>query len=120
MRLKNILIVVEDLERSVSYYKNVFGLQVKCYQEGNVMMTEGLVLQDKKVWQEYLEKEVVSHNNGTELYFEENDIESLLQKLAIYAPDTIYLNPLKELPSDQKMMRFYDLDGNLIEVRTPV
>ena len=30
-----------------------------------------------------------------------------------------YTDRLRELPGGQKMLRFYDPDGNLIEVRTP-
>ena len=47
MRLKNILIVTEDIERAKKFYKDLFGLDVITDQEGNVILTEGLVLQDK-------------------------------------------------------------------------
>ena len=46
MKLKNVLIVVNDMERSIRFYKELFGLQVILDQDGNVIMTEGLVLQD--------------------------------------------------------------------------
>ena len=49
MRLKNILIIVDDIEESVRFYKDLFGLQVILKQEGNVIMSEGLVLQDVDV-----------------------------------------------------------------------
>ncbi len=48
MRLKNILIVTEDIERSKKFYKDLFGLEVVLDNDGNVILTEGLVLQDKK------------------------------------------------------------------------
>ena len=44
MKLKNILIVVNDMERSIKFYQELFGLQVILDQDGNVIMTEGLVL----------------------------------------------------------------------------
>ena len=44
MKLKNILIVVNDIERSIKFYQELFGLQVIMDQDGNVIMTEGLVL----------------------------------------------------------------------------
>ena len=50
MRLKNVLLVVNDMERSIRFYKELFGLQVILDQDGNVIMTEGLVLQDAKIW----------------------------------------------------------------------
>ena len=49
MRLKNVLIVVKDIEKSIAFYKELFGLDVILDNDGNVIMTEGLVLQDKKI-----------------------------------------------------------------------
>lgn len=69
MKLKNVLIVVNDIEKSIAFYRDLFGLQVVVDNDGNVIMTEGLVLQDAKIWQQFTEKEVVQKNNATELYF---------------------------------------------------
>jgi catechol 2,3-dioxygenase-like lactoylglutathione lyase family enzyme len=52
MRLKNILIVVDNIEESIRFYNELFGLNVISRQEGNVIMSEGLVLQDAGIWQE--------------------------------------------------------------------
>ena len=35
--LKNVLIVVDDIEKSIGFYKDLFGLQVILKNEGNVM-----------------------------------------------------------------------------------
>ena len=56
MKLKNVLIVVNDMERSIRFYKELFGLQVILDQDGNVIMTEGLVLQDAKIWGDFIQK----------------------------------------------------------------
>ena len=48
--LKNVLIVVDDIEKSIEFYKDLFGLQVILKNEGNVILSEGLVLQDAAVW----------------------------------------------------------------------
>ena len=50
MRLRNVLIAVNDMDRAIRFYKEIFGLQVILDQDGNVIMSEGLVLQDAKVW----------------------------------------------------------------------
>ncbi len=120
MRLKNVLIVVNDIERSKKFYKELFGLDVILDNEGNVILTEGLVLQDAKVWKEFIQKDVVKCNNATELYFEEKNIEAFAKKLEAYEEPIEYVNPLMEHSWGQKVIRFYDLDGNLIEVRTPM
>ena len=120
MRLKNVLIVVNDIEKSKRFYKDLFGLDVILDNDGNVILTEGLVLQDAKIWKEFIRKDIVVQNNATELYFEEKDIEAFANKLEAYEEPVKYVNPLMEHSWGQKMIRFYDLDGNLIEVRTPM
>ena len=50
MKLKNILIVVKDLERSRKFYHDLFGLDLLLNQDGNLILTEGLVLQDETIW----------------------------------------------------------------------
>ena len=41
--LKNVLIVVDDIEKSIEFYRDLFGLQVILKNEGNVILSEGLV-----------------------------------------------------------------------------
>lgn len=113
MRLKNILIVVNDIEKSIKFYNELFGLQVTLRQDGNVMMSEGLVLQDAKIWQSHLEKELLPKNHMSVLYFEEGDLDSFLNKLAEYD------FPVEYVTKEKDRVRFYDPDGNLIEVRNP-
>ncbi len=117
MKLKNFLIVVKDIEKSKQFYHDIFGMQVILDGDGNVILTDGLVLQEEKVWKEALGKDVVSESNSCELYFEEKDMESFVKKLEKLYPDLQYANRLTEFGWGQKMVRFYDLDGNLIEVR---
>ena len=120
MKLKNVLIVVEDMERSIKFYRDLFGLQVILDQDGSVIMNEGLVLQDRAIWEKFIERDVIKENNATELYFEEADIEAFAEKLKNYEMPIKYVNKLMEHSWHQKVIRFYDPDGNLIEVGTPV
>ena len=84
MKLRNVLIAVADMEKSIRFYKELFGLDIVCDNDGNVIMTEGLVLQDKAVWERFLEREIIPKNNACELYFEESDIEAFAKKLEAY------------------------------------
>ena len=120
MRLKNILIVVKDIEKSKQFYHDLFGLNVVLDNDGNMILTEGLVLQDEKIWKQFLGKDIVPESNSCELYFEENDIEAFVEKLECLYPSIQYVNRLMEHSWGQRVVRFYDLDGNLIEVGTPV
>ena len=117
MKLRNILLAVKDIEKSRQFYHKLFGLQTVLNSEGNMILTEGLVLQDEKIWREALGKEIIPENNFCELYFEEPEIEAFICKLETQYPSIQYVNRLTEYSWGQKMVRFYDLDGNLIEVR---
>lgn len=119
MKLKNILIVVKDIEKSKQFYHDLFGLDVVLHNDGNMILTEGLVLQDEKIWRKFLGKDIIPKSNSCELYFEERDMESFIEKLEALYPSIQYVTPLMIYSWGQKVIRFYDLDGNLIEVRTP-
>ena len=120
MKLKNVLIVVKDIEKSKQFYHNLFGLNMVLDNDGNIILTEGLVLQEEKIWKSFLGKEIIPKSNSCELYFEERDIEAFVQKLEKLYPSVQYVNKLMIHSWGQKVVRFYDLDGNLIEVGTPV
>ena len=107
--LKNVLIVVDDIEKSIEFYRDLFGLQVILKNEGNVILSEGLVLQDADIWGKTLNETSTPFNNMMELYFEDESGKYFVR----------YATELTELAGGQKLVRLYDPSGNLIEVRTP-
>lgn len=119
MKLKNILIVVKDIERSRKFYKDQFGLDMILDNDGNMILTEGLVLQDEAIWKQFIGRDVLPENNSFELYFEERNIDAFAEKLEAYDPNIRYVNRLMTHSWGQKVIRFYDPDGNLIEVGSP-
>ena len=120
MKLRNILIAVKNIEKSRQFYHDLFGLELILDNDGNMILTEGLVLQDEKIWREFLGRDVIPENNSCELYFEESDLEGFVEKLERLYPDVRYVNRLMVHSWGQKVVRFYDPDGNLIEVGTPM
>lgn len=120
MKLKNVLIVTKDIEKSKKFYHDVFGLDLILDNDGNMILTEGLVLQDEAIWRKFIERDIIQKNNAAELYFEEKDIEGFVEKLESLYPDIEYVNKLMTHSWGQKVVRFYDPDGNLIEVGTPM
>ena len=120
MKLRNILIVVKNIEKSRQFYHDLFGLELILDNGGNMILTEGLVLQDEKIWREFLGRDVIPENNSCELYFEESDLEGFVEKLERLYPEVRYVNRLMVHSWGQKVVRFYDPDGNLIEVGTPM
>lgn len=120
MKLKNILIVVKDIEKSKKFYHDLFGMDMVVDNDGNMILTEGLVLQDEKIWKKFIGKDIIPENNSFELYFEESDIDGFVEKIEALYPDTKYVNKLMTHSWGQRVVRFYDLDGNMIEVGTPM
>lgn len=116
MRLKNILLVVEDVERSRRFYEELFGLHVITVFDGNMILTEGLVLQDREIWEKLTGKKVKNAGNNAELYFEENELTKFAGKLEESDWNITYVNPLKEESGGQQVIRIYDPDGHLIEI----
>lgn len=120
MKLKNVLIAVQDIERAKQFYHDLFGLDMVLDNDGNMVLTEGLALQDVKIWKDFLGRDIIAESNSCELYFEEQDIEGFIEKLENLYPSIQYVNRLMTHSWGQKVIRFYDLDGNLIEVGTPM
>ena len=116
MRLKNFLIVVDDIERSKKFYHDLFGLEVLVDFGGNVILTERLVLQERKIWDKLIEQESKAGAADAELYFEENNLDRFLKKLDEYPEPIQYLNSLKEHDWGQRVIRIFDPDGHVIEV----
>ena len=119
MRLKNILLVVDNIEKSIAFYKELFGLQVLKEFDGNVILTEGLVLQDRKIWESLIDQKVSYGGNASELYFIENDLEEFHKKLEECSFEVKYVHKLKEYGWGQKAIRIYDPDGHMIEIGEP-
>ena len=112
--------MVKDIEKSRKFYHDLFGIDLVLDNDGNMILTEGLVLQDEKIWKSFLGRDILPQNNACELYFEEQDIEVFVEKLERLYPSIEYVNRLMTHSWGQRVIRFYDLDGNLIEVGTPM
>ena len=120
MKYKGTLIVVKDCKKALRFYGDVFGLELIKDNDGNMELTDNLYLQQSDYWETFIGARTTSKNNHSELYFEEPDIEQFVNKLEKLYPETEYVNRLITHSWGQKVVRFYDPDGNLIEVGTPV
>ncbi|MBQ7797026.1 MAG: VOC family protein [Lachnospiraceae bacterium] len=120
MKLKNMLLVVKDIERSKKFYKGLFGLEVIADFDGNVVLTEGLVLQDEAIWKSFIEREISHRGHNAELYFEESEMDELLKKLENWPEPIEYVNPIMEHSWGQRVVRIYDPDGHMIEIGEPM
>ena len=120
MKYKGTLIVVKDCNCALKFYSDMFGFQLLQDNDGNMELTNNLYLQESGYWAAFTKKPIISNSNQSELYFEESDIEKFVERLEMLYPETEYVNRLMTHSWGQKVVRFYDPDGNLIEVGTPV
>ena len=110
------LISVADINASRKFYEDLFGLEVFQVYGRNIAFTCGLALQQDFDWLVDLPKEkVLKKSNNAEIVFEEQDFDGFLNKLKEY-PDIEYLGEVIEHSWGQRVIRFYDLDGHIIEV----
>ena len=120
VKYKGTLIVVKDCKKALNFYRKLFGFELLQDNDGNMELTGNLYLQEVQYWEKFIGRSVLPKSNSTELYFEEPDPEGFVQKLQRLYPETEFVNPLMTHSWGQRVVRFYDPDGNLIEVGTPV
>lgn len=120
MKLSGFLIVVKDIKKAEKYYHDLFGLETFVDNDGNMILSDGLVLQEEKYWRGFIGKDITPQSNACELYFEEEDVDGFYEKLKTLYPETKFVNLPMTHSWGQRVVRFYDPDGNLIEVGTPM
>ncbi|MBQ4643061.1 MAG: VOC family protein [Oscillospiraceae bacterium] len=115
MKLKNPMLIVTDMEKSVEFYKKVFGLHIIMDFGANKTLTGGLVLQTLDTWREFIGNDDISFGgNSFEIYFEEDNFDVFAEKLKSF--DVEYVHPVKEHPWGQRVVRIYDPDRHIIEI----
>ena len=115
MRYISTLIAVRDLAASLRFYREVLGMEVVQDFGANVVLSGGVALQTLESWREFLGGKPVSLRSHTgELYFEEADMDGFLERLK--AMDISYVHPPLEYRWGQRVVRFYDPDGHIVEV----
>ncbi|HII81034.1 MAG TPA: glyoxalase/bleomycin resistance/dioxygenase family protein [Methanosarcina sp.] len=116
------LIVVNNMEISKNFYEKVLNQKVECDFGENVSFEGGFAIHLKSHFSDLIsinKNDIIQKSNNSELYFEEEDLDSFLQKLK--GIDSIeYVHELKEQPWGQRVIRFYDPDMHIVEVGEPM
>lgn len=116
MKYNCAVISVADINAARKFYEDLFGLEVFQDYGINIAFTCGLALQQDFDWLVHLPKEnVLTKSNNMELCFEEQDFDGFLNRLKKY-PNVECLGEVIEHSWGQRVIRFYDLDGHIIEV----
>lgn len=116
MKFLGTLISVSDIKKSRKFYEDVFGLKVAMDVGANLTFDCGLFLQqdyDKLLG--IPKDKILKEPNNMEVYFEEEDLDSFM-KILRKRSDIRYVHDVREYPWGQRVVRFYDPDGHIIEV----
>lgn len=116
MKYQSVCIAVKDINLSKKFYQDLFGLEV--FQDYGINVSfGGLSLQQDFDWLLNIPKEsILSKSHNMELYFEEDEFDEFIDKLEKRS-DILYIGDgVKEAGWGQRSIRFYDLDGHVIEV----
>lgn len=124
MELKYIcpLITVEDLEKSRKFYEEIMTQEVEMDHGANVAFKGGFAIHDREHYQGLLGESslvnTITPKLFMELYFESEDLDEICQKLE--SVNVKFVHKIQEQPWGQRVMRFYDPDGYIIEVGEPL
>jgi catechol 2,3-dioxygenase-like lactoylglutathione lyase family enzyme len=116
MEYKGVCLAVRDVNLSKEFYQNLFGLEV--FQDYGINISFGglSLQQDFGGLLEIPKDKILNEPHNMELYFEEVDFDGFVAKLQ-QRNNIIYMgNGVKEARWGQRYIRFYDLDGHIIEV----
>ena len=83
MKLRNVLIVVKDIENLKNFIM-IYLVWIRYWTMWKCDSDRRARPSGRKIWKSFLEKEVIPENNACELYFEESDIEAFVEKLKSY------------------------------------
>ena len=116
MKYTCVVISVANINAARRFYQDLFGLEVYQDYGKNIAFTCGLALQQDFDWLVNLPKEkIIKKSNNAEIVFEEQDFDGFLNKLKAYS-NIEYLGEVIEHSWGQRVIRFYDPDGHVIEV----
>ena len=85
MKLKNPMVIVTDMDKSVDFYNKVLGLHIVLDFGANKTLSGGLCLQTLDTWEKFIDTEEISFgSNNFEIYFEEDSFDNFANKLKNY------------------------------------
>ena len=115
MKFKGSMLVVDDIDEAVNFYKNVLSLRVIMDFGANKTLTGGLALQTAETYKDFIDGRALCFGgNDFELYFEEDDFDNFISRLK--SLEIEYVHPVKEHAWGQRVVRFYDPDKHIVEV----
>ncbi len=117
MKYAGTLLSVRDIDRARKLYEGLLGCKIAMDLGAYIAYTNGIALQQEETWRSFIDKDagdIAYRGNDMELYFEEHEIESFCVRLRVFDVEPIH--GLIEHDWGQRVVRFYDMDGHIVEV----
>ena len=110
-----VLIVVKDVKKSRFLYEQILGQTVKMDYGEDIIFHGDFAIHQKSHFESLINHyPILSKSNNFELYFEDDNLEEIVQKLKDNGFE--FIHEIVEQPWKQKVVRFYDDDKNIIEI----
>ena len=116
------IVFVSDVERSKAFYAGVLG-QVITHDYGQIVMFEhgfsvhdGVNLLEKTYKRTGFERGPMGRDN-LDIYFETDDLEAAFDAVAGCGVEMIH--PIETQEWGQRVLRFHDPDGHIVEIGEP-
>jgi catechol 2,3-dioxygenase-like lactoylglutathione lyase family enzyme len=118
IKYSGILITVKDIAASRAFYENLLGQKIKFDFGVDIPFESGVTLHQADHFQSLLgstdDYPITRKANNGELFFEDDEIELLQQHLKVAGIE--FIHEIREQPWAQRVLRFYDPDGFIVEV----
>ena len=118
MKYRCPVLIVADLKRSEEFYEKVLGQVMIVHFGGDIAFSGDFALQTLESWHKVsgrADNLDQPPGIGGRLYFEEARFDDFADRLR-NLPEIKYLHDVIAEPSGQKVVRFMDPDGHIIEV----
>ena len=118
------IVFVSDIARSTAFYRDVLGQSIQ-HDYGTIVMFEhGFSIHDGVNLLEKTYKRPGAFPNGPQgkdnldIYFETDDLESAFEAVVKSGVDVIH--PIEVQEWGQRVFRFHDPDGHIVEIGDPM
>lgn len=119
----HVCLIVHDVSRAVAFYRDLLGLKVRDgwpYEEGSpYAVLNGISLWEQRMAEECMgglksDRAKERFCNRVDICFFSDHVEEDYQRVLAFGVEMVH--PLKEEPWGQKVFRFRDPDGNIVEI----
>jgi len=117
MKFHSPMILVSDIDKSRKFYIDLLNEVVEQDLGSYIVFKGGFSMMNKSQWENLTKTSMIQNSSkeySFELYFEEDDIDSFIQKLSKHKVEI--LTQLEEAPWGQRAIRILDLDNHVIEI----